>query len=783
MYSLLGMIMLGIGSLKSVFVAIQQMQFDKAEAQIEQAILEDDQLAIAYYAKSVLYTKDEFEKRNLDSAYLYIAQGVMAYKETPLKIKAKYDKKYAIRYSSYRRFKGYVEEKAFDELDLKDTLALKSYMDYYISSPFCNEANMRVLEIRYFSDMPQDAPPSFYAFLLENFPNNPKINEAWLKYYEKTTWDGQYATIAKFEQKYPNFPYKKLMEKELETAQFAEMHALVFPATNKIDYKRHIEYMKMASNKYQAVRVLQMYIKPETETGDFEGALEKLNGLDSVFAGNKYFEQLKKLLTEDTEKVEAVNVGPAINTDRLEHSPLLTADGNTMYFCGSKRQDNLGIEDVFMSVKKDGEWQQATLMPGINSENENEAPESISTDGNLMLLFKEGDIYYSRLTSSGWLRPKPFNDLNTNYWDGDAMFASNGKAVLFASEGRKNAHQNFAQRDRSDYFDIFVSLYDESGGWGEPINLGPVVNTSFCDRYPYLHHDMKTLYFSSSGHGGFGYTDVYMCKRLCDTSWTKWSEPVNLGRYINTASYDNGYKISPDGENAYFAVYKDKNFDIYSIPLPKEFRPEKSYVFNGVVELADKSPCEAKIRVENLETRDLVGIYTSSPVDGSFSMALPAGVNYGFFIDKEFYYPVSENIDLRTKADNEDIFYRFTLNSIKELIENNMTVKMNNVFFETNKYDLTPESYPELERIVGLFETYEAVKLSVEGHSDNTGEAGFNKNLSQKRAEAVVNYLVNRGCDSNRLSAVGFGDTKPVADNQTEAGKALNRRVELRFVK
>lgn len=774
--------LLAAGSIKGVFRNIQTKQFDKALQQIEQSVTENNELAVAYFAKSVLYTHTEFEKRNLDSAYFFLANAIVEYKRTPMKQKVKYEKKYKIRPSTFSKYKRDIEEKAFDETNWKDTVALHRYMEHYVSSPFTNEANMRILEIRYFSNMPADRPASFYAFLLKNFPRNPKINDAWTKYYEKVTWDGNYATLKRFQNKYPNFPFQSILQKELDIAHFAELHALVYAPKKEIDYTNHIEYIKKASNKYQAIRVLQMYIKPEVDKKDFDGALEKLNEFKSVFKHNRYYLNLAELLQNETEAVTAINIGDAINTEDAEHSPLLSADGNKIYFCGKERKDNLGMEDIFVSIKKDGIWQKAKLVPGINNQFKNEAPESISADGNFMFLFNDGDIFYSKLSSEGWNAPKPFRRVNTGNWDGDATIAGNGKVLFFASEGRERPSQNFAMRERDDYFDIYVTVLEENTGWSEPINLGPVVNTSFCDRYPYLHHDMKTLYFSSAGHGGFGSTDVFMTKRLSDTSWTQWSEPVNLGRFINTSSYDNGYKIAANGEHAYFAVHKDENFDIYYIPLPAEFRPEQSYVFTGTVMLSDQKPAEAQIKVENLETGETVGLYTSSPLDGTFTLALPAGVNYGFFIDKDDYYPLSENLDLRDKSD-KDRSYEFVLHSIKELSEKNMSVRMNNIFFETNKYDLSEISQPELDRIAELINEYPSIKVSVEGHTDNTGNAEFNQILSQKRAEAVVEYLLAKGVSENKISAIGYGDTKPVDSNDTEEGKAKNRRVELRFGK
>src|ERR1035437_1818806 len=179
-----------------------------------------------------------------------------------------------------------------------------------------------------------------------------------------------------------------------------------------------------------------------------------------------------------------------------------------------------------------------------------------------MGIYFNGDILSSEKTYNGWAPAKPIANINTPGWEGDAVYTSDGKAIIFASEGWQKRGVQFPTKNRKDGFDLYISFRTKTG-WSTPLNLGTTINTPWCDRYPYLHPDGKTLYFSSEGHGSLGASDVYRSTRLNDSSWTEWSEPENLGKYINGTGDDNGYKISTDGSKAYFSVNINNNIDIF----------------------------------------------------------------------------------------------------------------------------------------------------------------------------------------------------------------------------
>ena len=368
-----------------------------------------------------------------------------------------------------------------------------------------------------------------------------------------------------------------------------------------------------------------------------------------------------------------------------EYGPTLTIDDNTLYFVGLNRGETNMSEDIFVSRrdKRTGEWSSAQIVPALSTPYRNEAPTSISGDGKTMLLFVEGRMCFSQRGPYGWTEPRPLPSyLQLGNWQADAQISADGSALLFAAnypaEGEERASLN-----------IFVSERDEQGRWGKPYSIGSVINTPGMERSPFLHPDMKTLYFSSDKEGTIGDLDVWVTRRLSDTCWTCWSEPENLGPQINTTGRDCWYKISTDGKTAYYAQKNGRRHDIYSITLPEDKRPE----------------------------------------------------------------PIT-------------------------VLAANEAVAINNLLFETGSDVIMPSSLPELKRIAMFIATY-GYKVRLAGHTDNVGQPEANKTLSQARAEAVKRQLVEYGCAAESIKAFGYGDLKPVASNETEEGRAQNRRVEI----
>ena len=484
------------------------------------------------------------------------------------------------------------------------------------------------------------------------------------------------------------------------------------------------------------------------------------------------------LLIPSRAEVEVTRLSDAINSeDGSEYVPVISADGKTLLFCGQFRDDSIGREDIFISHWTDGKWSKATPLRELCTEDFNEAPLALSADGTKMILFKSGMLYTSIKGADQWLNPVQMSDkINISNWQADAMLTSDGKAMLFAAK-KQGDYETIAS------VNIFVSLSDEHGEWSTPIDLGPTINTGFTDRSPFLHPDMKTLYFSTNGRETRGGLDVYMSTRLRDDSWTEWSEPVSLGKEINTVGADCWYKISTDGQLAYFAKEGNNGmYDIFSVTLPEHLRPTPVATISGKLTDPQGNPVSTVMRWENLETHEQVGVSQTDPTDGAFFIVLPEGKNYGYYIDDTTHFPIANNIDLREKKEAMHIENNITVTPIKQMIEEQIPMPLNNLFFATNEYTLQPASINELERVAAILKDH-PYKVEIGGHTDDVGSDAANQKLSELRAEAVKEWLVEHGIEAKRLSAKGYGESKPVTSNATEEGRRRNRRVEIRFTK
>lgn len=466
---------------------------------------------------------------------------------------------------------------------------------------------------------------------------------------------------------------------------------------------------------------------------------------------------------------------PAINAEQGEsYGPALSADQQTIYFTGLHRRDNMGMEDIFYSTRdSQGKWSPARLVKGVNTPYTNEAPMTIQ--GRTMLLFREGRIMVSEKTRSGWSEPKPMPKILTiSSWQADAMITRDGQAILFAAYERDG--------NNPPSINIYVATRDTAGRWTKPISLGPMINTSFTERSPYLHPDGKTLYFCSDRDGGYGGLDVWYATRLDEHSWTKWSEPVNMGPQINTNQAECWYKIANDGQSAIYAVKGQGKHQLYEISLPQDKRPEPIACIQGRVINQKGIPVDGVIRWENLGTGESLGQIASDPEDGRYCVSMPLGKEYGYYVDHPDYFPYSASIDLSKTDSAVRVVRDIVMVPYSTLIGKDTAIVINNLFFEVDKAEILPTSIPELKRMVKLIK-WLGVAVEVEGHTDDTGTEEYNQALSEARAEAVCKALVELGLTDCKLTARGYGETQPIADNSTPEGRQLNRRVAIRFSK
>lgn len=476
---------------------------------------------------------------------------------------------------------------------------------------------------------------------------------------------------------------------------------------------------------------------------------------------------------------------PEVNTSLRELNPIISPDGEALYFTRIIPSGQVAKEIIYRSKKlPNGNWAEAQQMPENFQRIDFNALLSISADGNMALIrgaFENG-VYTGRGYSvlyrenKGWSKPealeiKNYRKMDNGVYSG-AILSTDGQTLLMY----------FGELPGMENSDIYFSHLRDDGTWTKPKSLGKTINTRRYDEIsPFLAADNKSLYFASDRPGGIGKHDIYLSKRL-DDSWEKWSEPVNLGSPINTVGWEAYYSISALGDFAYMtsAKGKDQLEDIVRIPLKKEFRPNPVVLIYGkAIDSKQNKPLNAKIIYEQLPGGEKSGQTTSNPNDGSYKIILPFGYKYGIIAQAEGYYSINESLDLTTESEYREIQKNLRLFPI----ETGQTFRINNIFFDLDKSELKPASYPELNRIVRLLQEQPALEIEIAGHTDDLGTAEYNLALSQSRAEAVKSYLTSKGIKANRISAKGFGETKAIAPNSTEEGRATNRRVEFTILK
>ncbi|MGZ5302802.1 MAG: OmpA family protein [Bacteroidia bacterium] len=521
----------------------------------------------------------------------------------------------------------------------------------------------------------------------------------------------------------------------------------------------------------------------------------KLQSLDDVPA--KYKELAAKRINEIAFAAKLMetpvpydpkNLEANINSTFDDYFPTFTVDGETMYFTRRKVLDSFQIqgqsgflhrynEDLFISRKIGANWEKAKEIPGVINTTDNEGAMTISPDGSYMIFTgcerEDGlgscDLYISFFIDGQWTKPANMQEpINTRNKETQPSISYDGRTIYFASNrpGTLGA------------LDIWMSTRDDKWNFSKPVNLGPLVNTKDDDQSPFIHADNQTMYFCSRGHLGMGRNDIFVARK---NSAGNWDSVQNIGYPINTVQDEPGLIVDRQGEYAYISS-SNKNsiggLDLFFFKLPKAVQPKPvTYLKGKVYDAYTKKTLVSAFELVDLENGNTTN-KSGTGKDGQFLVTLPGGKNYMLNVSAKGYLFHSQNLPLKDYNKTAPYEQDIALYPIKA----GENITLNNIFFPTNSFALEDKSKNELNKLVSFLKENSTVRLEISGHTDNMGKPESNKTLSQNRAKAVYDYLIKDGIAADRLVWKGYGETQPVAKNDSETGRAKNRRTEVKVI-
>ncbi len=474
-------------------------------------------------------------------------------------------------------------------------------------------------------------------------------------------------------------------------------------------------------------------------------------------------------------KIRKRSLGDTINFLGTQYFPVMTADNETLIFTGLTENRD---ENIYVTYLKKNHWDvPEEISAAINSEN-NEGTCTVSADGRTLVFtacnrqdgYGSCDLYISKKEGKDWSPPVNLGEnVNTRDWESQPSLSADGHTLYFASDRRGGQGKR----------DIWVTQLDEKNTWKTPRNLGPVINTSDEENAPFIHANGRTLFYASNGFPGMGGFDIFMTQ-LMDTLW---SEPKNIGYPINTVSDQVGLFIASDGERAYYtddSSEKGKGRSLlYTFELPeslKELITPTRYAKGKVFDKKTQKPLSTGIDLYDLNTQQKVGEFSSDGQTGSFLAVLNKGSDYAFYVSKAGYLFKSLTFSVNDSTSFVD------LDIPLEAIEKDRVEVLNNIFFKTGEYQLDEKSKVELDKMVDFLVHNKSVRIEISGHTDDVGSDTGNLELSKRRAQSVQEYLKKSGITADRISSLGYGESKPVALNDSDTNRQKNRRIEWRIL-
>ena len=569
--------------------------------------------------------------------------------------------------------------------------------------------------------------------------------------------------------------------------------------------------------------------------GRYQEAIEKLNSYlnedwkkssQNLADAGKYLEECKAALqvTKDTLRVDIKNIGSNINSNADDYAELFSADDKTMFFAsrrelsksGSIYDDTKHDENIFFSVLSNGTWGSAATAGKELTTRYCETPLYLSSTNEELYIYtgyeNKGDIQVSVKKRGAWKAPKPVPfKINSRGSETSMTFSPLGNEIWFVSDKGKEAQGGK---------DIYMIKKLDERKWSKPVNAGPNINSALDEESVRFSERGDTLWFSSKGHNTIGGYDIFYSVK---DQIGYWGKAVNAGYPVNTP-WDELFYTPAKSSTPQFYLASNRSesmggLDIFNgrvlppepviipveppkpdtvlirdtviiiketiqtpapspVVVPEPPAEKGLYLIGSVKDSENGTPVLAKIDVIDLASDQIIGTTASSDVDGSYRVKLPAKKSYMIDLRSTGFLSDMKRIDIPDTYEGE--FYNLDVSLIK--VKVGKKVVLNNILFETGKSVLTASSYTELNRLVNILEDNPLMRIEISGHTDNTGSEALNFRLSESRAKAVVDYLVQKGIDRLRLEFKGYGPQQPIADNKTSEGRKMNRRVEFKIL-
>lgn len=495
--------------------------------------------------------------------------------------------------------------------------------------------------------------------------------------------------------------------------------------------------------------------------------------------------QFARQATKNPLIIEKKSMGDTVNFLGTQYFPVLTADDETLIFTGltENRDENIyftrrikggGAADRSPADRWDVPEE---ISKAINTTN-NEGTCTVSADGRTLVFTAcnrpDGhgscDLYISQKEGKEWSQPLNLGQqVNSREWESQPSLSADGHTLYFASDRKGGIGKR----------DIWVTHLDNKKQWTAPKNLGPAINTTDDENAPFIHANGRTLFYSSNGLPGMGGFDIFITQKID----TVWAPPTNIGYPINTVSDQVGLFIAADGENAY---YTDDNTEkgngrslLYTFRVPETLKKTiipTRYAKGKVFDKKTGTVLASEIDLYDLKTQTKVGSFNSDSQNGSFLAVLNSGGEYAFFVSRAGYLFKSLSFSV------DDTHSFVDLEIPLEAIEKDRAEVLNNIFFKTGEYILDDKSKVELDKLADFLSKNKTIKIEISGHTDDVGSDSENMALSQRRAQSVQYYLQQSGIAADRILAKGYGETKPMAPNDSDENRQKNRRIEWRIL-